>query len=90
VLHARLRLFRSTDDLRNVLLAVLVAVTLAPLARADEPRFLIESFSVSGTGYVSPRILIAESRLDEGREYSEAELAAAMGRIERLPFVLFA
>lgn len=55
----------------------------------DEPvRFLIESISIEGARYSSPRILIAESRLTEGRSYSEAELRDAMFRIKRLPFVL--
>lgn len=57
--------------------------------RADEPvRFLIESIRIEGARYSSPRILVAESRLTEGRSYSEAELRDAMSRIQRLPFVL--
>src|SRR4051794_7711504 len=57
--------------------------------RPVEPvRFLIESIRIEGARYSSPRILIAESRLTEGRSYSEAELRDAMSRIKRLPFVL--
>ena len=73
-------------------LAQTIAIALlfaASIARADEPvRFLIESISIEGARYSSPRILIAESRLTEGRSYSEAELRDAMSRIRRLPFVL--
>ena len=73
--------------MKTLVIALLLAA--AGLARADEPvRFLIESISIEGARYSSPRILIAESRLTEGRSYSEAELRDAMFRIKRLPFVL--
>jgi hypothetical protein len=72
--------------MRTVLALLLFA---AAVAQADEPvRFLIESIRIEGARYSSPRILIAESRLTEGRSYSEAELRDAMSRIKRLPFVL--
>ena len=72
--------------MKRLLIALLF---VAAVARADEPvRFLIESITIEGARYSSPRILIAESRLTEGHSYSEAELRDAMFRIKRLPFVL--
>lgn len=76
--------------LRKVLSSLVLFLALARAAAAQDPGFLIERFAVSGVRYASPRIIVAESRLREGRSYSESELAAAIGRIERLPFVVFA
>jgi len=39
---------------------------------------------------VSPQIVIAESLLREGAEYSEDDLRAASARLRRLPFLLSA
>src|SRR5215212_4442734 len=69
-------------------LLALALAAMAPPARADDPSFLIESITVAGAVRSSDRIVIAESRLREGRTYTEAELRDAMARIQRLPFVI--
>lgn len=72
----------------RVLPVLLVAVLLSLPAAADEPRFFIERIEVSGIRWSSENVLLAESRLDPGRTYTEGELRDAMARIRRLPFVL--
>lgn len=76
--------------MRKFLISLVLVLAPAGHAAAQDPDFLIERFAVSGVRYASPRIIVAESRLREGRSYSESDLAAAIGRIERLPFVVFA
>jgi outer membrane protein assembly factor BamA len=39
---------------------------------------------------VSPEVVVAESRLREGADYSEADLRDAAARLTRLPFLLSA
>ena len=58
-----------------------------PLAAQDAALF-IERIEVRNHKRVSPDVVIAESRLREGREYSEAELRDAATRLGRLPFLL--
>jgi hypothetical protein len=71
-------------------LALVLALHLAALlAHAqDEPLFLLESITVEGVSPSAARIVIAESRIDEGKLAGEPELRDAMARIQRLPFVL--
>ena len=69
-------------------LLALALAAIAPPARADDPSFLIESITVAGAVRSSDRIVIAETRLREGRTYTEGELRDAMARIQRLPFVI--
>ncbi|HYR27648.1 MAG TPA: hypothetical protein VEU30_04240, partial [Thermoanaerobaculia bacterium] len=72
--------------MRKVLLLLLAC--LAPVApAAEEPAFFIESIAVDGAS--AARIVVAESRLEEGETYSESELRDAMARIQRLPFVVW-
>jgi hypothetical protein len=60
----------------------------AIVAHADDvPRFPIDSVVIEGARYTSPRILIAESKIEEGRAYTEPELRNAVARVQRLPFV---
>lgn len=79
----------TSMGVRAFLLATLL---IAPAAMAktavEPPRFPIETIAVEGTRYVSPEILISESRLTAGGTYTEAELLEAVYRIRRLPFVL--
>jgi outer membrane protein assembly factor BamA len=73
-------------------ISVLIVLCSAPL-RAEEaaaPRFFIERIEVRGAKRVSPDVVISESRLHEGHEYSEAELRDAANRLSRLPFLLSA
>jgi len=77
--------------MRGSFLRMLVLGALALHARAalaELPRFTIESIRIEGTRFTSPHILVAESRLVEGQSYAEADLRHAIGRINRLPFVL--
>ena len=54
----------------------------------DSPRFLLEKIFVERAETVSPEILLSESRLVEGRSYTEAQLRNAIHRIVRLPLIL--
>lgn len=70
-------------------LTLAAVVLIACTAAADDlPRFPIEKISIEGTKYASASIVVAESRLVEGKDYSEPELRDAVARINRLPFVL--
>lgn len=78
--------------IRTILIAVILAALALPLA-ADEvssPSFFIERIEVRNATRVSPDVVIAESALREGREYSEAELRDGANRLSRLPFLLSA
>jgi outer membrane protein assembly factor BamA len=70
--------------LRKILLLLLLAVPLY----ADEPAFFLERIEVRNQERVSPEVVIAESRLRAGQQYSEAELRDAAVRLARLPFLL--
>jgi hypothetical protein len=71
------------------LLALFLALPAPPPAAAEEPRFLIEKITVTGTRRSgSARIVVSESLLEEGRTYSEDDLRGAIHRIKRLPFVV--
>lgn len=73
----------------KVLLCALLALPM--LAQdAAPPRFHIESIDVRNTRRVSRDVIIAESLLREGNEYTEAELSDASARLNRLPFLLSA
>ncbi len=72
---------------RKLLLLVLLLVAV-PLLAADEPTFFIERIEVRNHHRVSPDVVIAESRLRAGHEYTEAELRDAAVRLARLPFLL--
>lgn len=61
---------------------------LSTTAFAAEPaRFNVETIEVTGGGNRVQSIVVAQSLLREGQTYSEAELADAVSRIRRLPFV---
>lgn len=55
---------------------------------ADTPAFFVESIVVEEAEQISPSIVISESLLEEGTEYTERELRDAVHRIVRLPFIL--
>jgi len=71
-----------------VLLAALLGQGVAG-AESDAASFYIETITVD-TPRLSQEIVLAESLLHEGEEYSEDELREAVHRINRLPFVLLA
>ncbi len=74
------------------MLAVLILLGLGhsevQARRTDGPRFPIERIRIEGARHVSPRIIVSEARLQEGRDYTERELRYAIERINRLPFIL--
>jgi hypothetical protein len=78
-----------TRLIHSILFILLVAHPL--LAQdAAEPRFFIDRIEVRNAHRVSPGVIVSESRLREGHEYSESELRDASTRLSRLPFLLSA
>lgn len=69
---------------------LLGSLAIAPALRAQEEpaRFLLERITVEGAREAAGRIVEAETLLREGETYSEEELAQAVARVHRLPFVL--
>ncbi len=63
-------------------------LAISAVARAADLTFLIESIKVEGIRFSSPAIVRAESKLVEGRAYSEAQIRDAVARVHRLPFVV--
>ena len=77
--------------IRALVAVAVIALTLSAFAQdASEPRFFIERIEVRNAKRVSPEVVIYESRLKEGHEYSEADLSDAAVRLNRLPFLLSA
>ncbi len=79
--------------IRNLfIILILAAVVTAPLAaqEATPASFFIERIEVRNAKRVSADVVIAESNLREGREYTEADLRDAANRLSRLPFLLSA
>jgi hypothetical protein len=80
---------------RTVLIAIavfLAAAAAVPLTAQDvvPTRFFIEKIEVRDANRVSPDVVVAESRLRSGQEYSEDDLRDASARLMRLPFLLSA
>ena len=73
--------------IRKFLVVLLFAM---PLVAQDAPRFFIERIDVRNAKRVSPDVVIFESRLQQGKEYSETDIADASARLARLPFLLSA
>jgi outer membrane protein assembly factor BamA len=72
---------------RIVPIMFLFLAAAAALAQ-DEPHFLIERIDVRGAKRVSTDIIVAETRLDANRGYTEQQLREAADRVARLPFLL--
>ncbi|MCG8459629.1 MAG: BamA/TamA family outer membrane protein, partial [Holophagales bacterium] len=66
----------------------LVAVPAHGEGVLEAPAFYIETIRVDGLRRASADLIVAESLLLEGFEYTEADLLQAVFRIQRLPFVL--
>jgi hypothetical protein len=69
-------------------LVLLAATFVAAQEPESAPRFFIDSIAVEGVRWASERVILAETRLHAGREYTEPELRDAAARATRLPFVL--
>lgn len=75
--------------IRKFLIALLFALPVVA-QEAAAPRFFIERIDVRNTKRVTPDVIVFESRLREGQEYSETDLSDAAARLQRLPFLLSA
>ncbi|HEX4952427.1 MAG TPA: BamA/TamA family outer membrane protein [Thermoanaerobaculia bacterium] len=70
-------------------LAVALCILATGAAAAQAPQFVIETIEVTGLPRPAAQgIVLAESRLVTGQSYSESQLAEAVYRVRRLPFVL--
>src|SRR6476661_6584206 len=70
---------------------MLMAIALPALAQEAAPgRFVIERIEVRNAQRVATRVIVAETTLREGSEYSEDDVRAAVERVNRLPFILSA
>ena len=72
----------------SIVILLLAVSALAQSPAAAKPRFLIDAIEVRGLRWASERLIVAETRLQPDREYSEAELHAGAARAARLPFVV--
>jgi hypothetical protein len=72
----------------SLVIAVLLLALPAAAQEPAAPRFFIERIEVRNARRVSPDVLVYESRLRAGQEYSEADLSDATARLNRLPFLL--
>lgn len=72
----------------SLVIAVILLAVPAAAQDAAAPRFFIERIEVRNAKRVSSDVLIYESRLRAGQEYSEADLSDASARLDRLPFLL--
>src|SRR5216117_1117783 len=68
---------------------ILTALTVAAIA-ASAFGEVIQRIEVRGAHRVPARIIVDETLLREGKEYSEDEVRGAVERLRRLPFVLTA
>jgi hypothetical protein len=59
-----------------------------PTSASPPPTFLVERIVVEGVRHGSEPIVVSETLLALGQEYTEAELREALQRVERLPFVV--
>jgi outer membrane protein assembly factor BamA len=70
------------------ILVFLLLILVSLSAIAQQPSFPIERIEVRGARFASEEVVARESLIVEGMTYTEAQLRAAMSRINRLPFVL--
>lgn len=77
---------------RRILIAfTFVSIAFFALGQEKTPgRVFIERIEVRGAQHVSPRVIVAETALRDGSEYSEEGLRDGVARVNRLPFVVSA
>ena len=73
---------------RSILFTILLLAATFVAAQEQESRFFIESIDVEGVRWASDRVILAETRLEPQREYTEHEVSDAAARATRLPFVV--
>jgi len=76
----------SLPGMKTILAAALALIA----ATASAKSVLIERIDVNAAKRISPEIVIAETRLDAGKSYTDEQIEQAVNRVRRLPFVLFA
>src|ERR1043166_10046101 len=59
-------------------------------ATASAKSFLIERIDVNAAKRIPAAAVLAETRLDAGKTYTEEQLDQAVNRVRRLPFVVYA
>lgn len=85
---------RQEAQVIRTFLLILIAAIVTPLAAqegaldATAATFFIERIEVRNTRRVSNDVIISESRLRAGQEYTEEQLRDASTRLSRLPFLL--
>jgi hypothetical protein len=84
----RLSLFRHPALLLGAALLLAAVPGFAQEPPTDPAVFLIETLTVEGARETIARIVAAETLLDEGETYTEADLRQAIARVHRLPFVV--
>jgi outer membrane protein assembly factor BamA len=83
----RARLSGLSMKLTQIAVLICLVLLASSVFAAEPARFPVESIDVTGGGARIQSIVVAQSLLREGQTYSEAELADAVSRIRRLPFV---
>ena len=67
----------------------LTSIALFAVAQGKTPgRIFIERIEVRGAQHVSSRVIVDETTLRQGREYSGEEVRDSVARVNRLPFVV--
>lgn len=77
-----------TRTFLTVIALVAALAAAAPTDAQEATRFFVERIEVRNHSRVSPEVVIYESRLREGAEYTETGLRDAAARLSRLPFLL--
>jgi hypothetical protein len=66
----------------------ITVIAVSVLAQSQAEHYVIEHIVVRHAQRVSPDVIVDETLLREGKEYSEDELRAAVARLNHLPFLL--
>lgn len=78
--------------MKRIFFAVVTCLVLASAlsGQGAGPSFVVESIEVRGARFASSRVVARETLLREGSSYDQADVDAALSRVNRLPFVLHA
>ena len=76
--------------MRRIAIALFFLAAATGWAAEELPRFFVERIDVQNAHHVSRDVIIAESRLREGHDYTESELREAADRLLRAPYLLSA
>src|SRR5205814_1029317 len=83
---------RTSLEANKMVRRILTAFTIASIALCafGQEKFVIERIEVRNAQRVSPSVVVAETTLREGKEYSEEDVRVGVARVNRLPFLLSA